>query len=304
MGRAIPQADEHATMISASTALLAVITSPTRKRIDLWEITPKGLPKLYWTSCSYAVSYNGQTYQPVIIERGKLKRTIGLDTDTLDMTVYPGNPESTINGIPFRQAAQRGVLDGADVVLHWGYALAWNIPLTLAGVIEKRFVGNAGNIDVGDISVAFTVNSPLKRLDMPVPAKVYGAPCRWTLGDAGCGVNRTSYAKTATVGAGSTDKIILAALPSMPMGWAGGTLTILTGEDTNISRTIQTYANGQITLATPLPWAPAAGDSVTAYPGCDKVHWEGGGVSCVAYGNALFFGGQPFIPAPQTAWSA
>ena len=61
------------------------------------------------------------------------------------------------------------------------------------------------------------------------------------------------------------------------------------------------YANGIATLATPLPWAPAAGDAARVYPGCDKIWPAAGGVSCNEYGNLARFGGQPFIPAPETA---
>jgi hypothetical protein len=39
----------------------------------------------------------------------------------------------------------------------------------------------------------------------------------------------------------------------------------------------------------------APGDTFTIYPGCNKLR-----TTCQAFGNDINFGGQPFIPPPET----
>ena len=108
-------------MIAASQDLTDLIASRQFTRVDLYAISPKGLPTLYWTSADIAVAWGGNVYQPVgmLLERGKSKLVVGLETDSLDLKLYPGAAETAINGVPLRQAAQRGILDGADVRLSW-----------------------------------------------------------------------------------------------------------------------------------------------------------------------------------------
>jgi len=47
-----------------------------------------------------------------------------------------------------------------------------------------------------------------------------------------------------------------------------------------------------------LPFAPAAGDVFTAYPGCDKTQ-----ATCASpkFSNLVNFEGFPYVPAPETA---
>ena len=50
------------------------------------------------------------------------------------------------------------------------------------------------------------------------------------------------------------------------------------------------------TLIAPMPFPVLAGDTFTAYPGCDKKY-----STCGTWGNQANFGGQDQIPAPETA---
>lgn len=260
-------------MIEVSPQLLALLQSDQVIRADLLTITPPGLPPITLTSSDIAVSLNGVTYQSwgVRFQRGKTKLTVGMETDTLDLTFTPDPAgEMTINGVPFRQAVGRGLLSGAAVTLQWAFLSSWGPPPVVVETL-LRWVGTVGDIKVGRDSVPVTANNPFYRLDQQTPLRVFGPGCRWTFGDAGCGVNLSAYAQPAVCADGSTNKLVVVNLPSLPMGYAGGTLQFDTGVNKGAERTIQAYMDGVVTLAVGLPWAPAAGDQVTAYPGCDKV---------------------------------
>jgi uncharacterized phage protein (TIGR02218 family) len=76
-------------------------------------------------------------------------------------------------------------------------------------------------------------------------------------------------------------------------------LTWTSGANAKLSRAIRQYTgvSGGMTLIAPMPFAVAAGDAFTAYPGCDKQM-----ATCSSkFSNLINFGGQPFIPSPETA---
>ena len=58
-----------------------------------------------------------------------------------------------------------------------------------------------------------------------------------------------------------------------------------------------TNGSGIFVLTQPLPYAPAAGDNFTVYPGCDKSQR-----TCqLKFNNLANFAGFPYVPAPETA---
>ncbi len=259
-------------MIPASADLLALIQSGQYARADLYAITPKGAQApFYWTSADRDLVVGGVTYSALgpALERGRCKLVVGLEVDTLDLTVTvdPAR-EPLVSGVPLRQAAQRGMLDGADVSLSWAYLPDWSLPLRIIGT-SLRFVGQAGNIEVGNISVKIPVNSPLKRLDVQVPGPTYGAGCPWVLGGTGCGLDLSAWAKTGHVLAGASDGAIPCDLGDADATFTGGKVLVTSGSDWGVRRTVRLHQGGVLTLATPLPWVPQAGDQITVWPGCD-----------------------------------
>jgi hypothetical protein len=58
-----------------------------------------------------------------------------------------------------------------------------------------------------------------------------------------------------------------------------------------------TNGSGVFVLTQPLPYAPAASDTFTVYPGCDKSQR-----TCqLKFNNIANFAGFPYVPAPETA---
>lgn len=252
---------------------------------------------LRWAGFAAPVAANGNVWTSVGVrfQRDKWKLALGLDTDSLKLTLsVDPTDEPAINGVPLRQAARAGLFDSAQVELDWAYLSG--APLAVVGTLP-RFSGRVGAASADRLGVALTVDSPLKLLDLQVPWKTYGPQCRWTLGDSNCGVNLPSFAKSGTVTAGATDGVLPTTLTDPDGTWNLGQVHFTGGANAGLGRSIRSHAHagGTLTLTAPLPFAPAPGDAFTVLPGCDHALPEltaavtvpaGGGKVVVAAGAA------------------
>jgi uncharacterized phage protein (TIGR02218 family) len=238
---------------------------------DLWTFVLTCGITLRWTSSDIDRAVGANTFlSQVAISRDVCTLTTGLETATQEVTVSPSDTEDEmeIAGIPLRQAIRGGLFDGASVRLEWAYYKV-SSPLDLVGTV-LRFTGNVGDIDCYGAKAKLTINSPLKRLDQEIPWKAYGAGCRHYLGDSQCGVDLSAYAVAGTVLSGSTNGTVKTSLVSADKAWDGGVVLVTTTSGAAFRRSIRTNVGGTLYLRTPLPWAPQAGDDVSATPGCDK----------------------------------
>ncbi len=72
------------------------------------------------------------------------------------------------------------------------------------------------------------------------------------------------------------------------------------GANSGLVRTVKSYAHssGLVTVVLALPNTPAVSDAFTIYPGCDLTM-----ATCSSkFSNLAHFGGQPFVPAPETQY--
>ena len=85
-------------------------------------------------------------------------------------------------------------------------------------------------------------------------------------------------------------------VPSGSATYTLGTLQFTSGLNIGLWGFIVNW-DGQSTLSLlePMPFDVLPGDYFIAYPGCDKTL-----ATCTAFGNAPQFGGEPFIPVPET----
>ena len=75
-----------------------------------------------------------------------------------------------------------------------------------------------------------------------------------------------------------------------------GVVKFTTGLNAGVARTLRKYTPGQFTTIAPWPFAVAAGDAFTVYPGCDKTT-----STCNAkFSNGSKFRGHPYVPSPET----
>jgi len=230
--------------------------------------------------------------------RGRLKWSVGLTVDTLDMTL-DANPNVLQDGVPILKQFQRGYFDGARFQYDRLYGTAygqWVGALTL-------FTGNIADIkNVGRTRCALTVRSRLELLNNSLPRVLFQPSCRWTLFDDGCTLDKETYAINLTYVASGSDVLTLKSNATQSDGYFSlGTITFTSGENAGLSATVKQYAHsgGTFIINKPFPYPIANGDAFTAYPGCDRTQTACGPAK---FNNLVNFGGFPYIPVPEAAF--
>ena len=116
----------------------------------------------------------------------------------------------------------------------------------------------------------------------------YQTGCRHALFDAGCGVNNQTFLLTGTVAAVSGLTVRSSAFLSRPAGWLTGGYLRVAG----VPRMILAHSGESVTLSAILSGL-AVGVAFEAFAGCDRTL-----ATCqTKFGNAINFGGFPWIPA-------
>jgi uncharacterized phage protein (TIGR02218 family) len=238
------------------------------------------------------VTLNGYTYlaNSVLVSGLKYRVSCGVNVDSQQVTIFARTAD-TIGGVPFLQAMQQGLLDGAGIQRERAFFASWG-SAPIGSVI--LFKGRVGQIDsIGRTSAQVTVASDLVLLDIDMPRNVYQANCQHVLYDAMCGVAAGTYSAQGSVGAGSTQTQIQ--WPGANSSYQQGTLTFSSGANTGVAATIKAAGVGWLQLAYPLPNAPSVGDGFAAAFGCDHTL-----ATCQSrFGNFSRFRGFPFVPPPQ-----
>lgn len=291
-------------MKTASPELQALLATGKFVRADVWTITLNGGGVVRWTSHDRDLKVAGNWFiSGPKIERSAISEKRGVEVATMTVTVT-GDDSDLINGVPVIGFIAAHGLDGASVKLERAYAPEWTSvdagPQAITGTVI-RFAGKVTSIDsVLGATAEFTVSSWLVLLNAQAPRNLYQVGCLRTLYDAGCGVNPASFSATGSVTGGGT-----AAFTSTATGAAGyfaqGRIVFTSGANAGVSRTVRSNDGaGGFALIRPLPTAPAAGDTFTAYAGCDlsKATCE------TKFANLTRFKGTPFVPVPTTALGA
>jgi len=305
----------------ASTgALLALLA--TRRFVwgDLYTITLAGGGVLRYAKgdTDWTVQGNVWVHGGPAVEHPDRKPTmhqkVGTDVDTWQFSLIP-RPFDLITGAPFPDmignvpmlnAIQAKVLRGAVVEVDRAFLPAWPtfprpVALTPTGTLNV-FTGRVASVDLDRSSAMISLNSHLELLNLNMPRNLYQAGCGHVLFDGGCTLNAALYATAFTVAAGSTksELVVEGALPAGSGTYALGRVAFTSGLNAGYTRSIRTMtASGstlQLKLVAPMPFPVTAGDTLTAWPGCDKQL-----TTCQAFGNSANFGGEPYIPSPELA---
>lgn len=291
-------------MKSASPALLALLATRQFFSADLYNFALIGGGLLNYCSGDKDIVWNGITWSaggttgPYFDRKdnkAKCHWKIGTDVDQLIFDCLPGS--STIEGEPFLSAVRQGVFDGAEMTLYRAFMPTYGN--TAAGTVIM-FVGRVAEIDAGRSLATFSINSHLELLNVQMPRNLYQSGCVNTLFDAGCTLNAADFAITGAAASGTTASSINATLSQATGYFDLGQITFTSGENNGVSRSIKTYTHSSpsnLTLIAPFPTAPAAADTFTIYPGCDKSQATCGS----KFSNLLNFRGFPFIPDSATA---
>lgn len=197
-------------MRSVPSGLLTLLNSgPTELvRADLFTFTLINGNVLRWTDYDGDVTLSGNTWlhdQP-IMQRSRIKWSHGTDVDTLELDVAdPGNFTVGGTNLTMLQALALRYFDGATVELDRVFMSpggTWQGPMNL-------FTGQVGEItQLGRLRARLTVNSRFELLSVSAPLRVIQPSCRWTLFDAGCTLNRSSFATSGSVSSGSNKSVL------------------------------------------------------------------------------------------------
>lgn len=192
----------------------------------------------------------------------------------------------------------QGIFDGAEFLLSRSFMPSPNDTTSLGEI--DLFGGEVAGIDLIETVANINVKGLVYRLDQYAPRNVIQIGCQHAFCDPDCTLARASFTASYSVGASPTSIFIpWAAAPATPSLYVGGTIRFTSGAASGSSRTIEDADATGITLAYPLYATPTAGDSFTAFQGCDKTYDSGSGRSCTDRANTQNFRGFEFTPPPS-----
>ena len=275
--------------------LITWLQSATEIRMaDLYTFTLKSGAIFRYTSWDSNLTVLGNTFLtgPPHIARSAIEEKLGLDAATLELNIE-ASLSDTVNGVPVLQAIERGLMDGAGFRID---RLFMDSSGNQIGTVV-RFSGFIGPVEeLTRSSAKITVNAATAYLNMQVPSIILQPGCTNTLFDPRCGLSKPTFANSLTVQSGSTVNKILTTSAQLTGYFDNGQLVFTSGANNGLTKAIRQYIGGIIYFNSPLPFAPNAGDTFLAYPGCDKTQ-----STCGRFNNLANFEGFPYVPAPETA---
>ena len=264
---------------------------------DLFTFTLASGTILTYANGDLPVAWNGYVYRAnsLLVSGLKYKCSIGLNVDKQQITISARQAD-TIGGVPFLQAMQQGILDGAFIQRERAFFTNWNttggslIPIG-ATIMFKGRVAEIGKI--GRTTAEITVAGDTTLLDIDMPRRLWSPQCSHVLYDSGCSLARGAYSSAGSVT--SSSSLTNIAWSAATAAYAQGSITFTSGLNAGVIRTIKAAASGALGLAYPLPNWPSIGDTFTAAQGCDHTQ-----ATCQSkFANLANFRGYPYVPPPQ-----
>ncbi len=282
----------------ATTALKTLLNgSADFVMADLYSITLNGGTVLNWSGAAIPITFGGTAWQlGPAISRGKLTTKLGVEVATLEITLS-ASASDQVNAVALIPFILGLGLDNATLVLYRAFLPSW------ASSVTGTLIAFSGRItsikDISDTSMTITVSSWLVLTNVNMGPDVFQAPCLNTVYDGGCLAVKASFTTAGAVsGTGGTTTAFNTNLTAASGYYAQGPMTFTSGANAGLSRAVKSYLNasGAITLALPLPFAPANGDTFSISAGCDLTM-----ATCQSrFANLIHFRGQPFTPPPIT----
>lgn len=228
-----------------------------------------------WTTLTAPVVFGGNTYFPAGsngpgMVRDEFENEVGLTVDTFNITLLGGS--YFINSTPLPLLAVNGYFDGATIQIDHllgpdlASALGW-------GPISKFFFGYVGDCEPQGPDLLLHCNTVTIKFQQQRPLVVIQPQCNYAVYDANCGLNPASFTLSGTAAAGSTTTVVQTAtsgIVAQPADYYDlGVVTFTSGALNGQSFDVLKSLAGALTVCTPLPIAPVAGDTFTVFPGCD-----------------------------------
>jgi len=301
-------------MLTASAATKAILAAGMYLKAEFYKITLIGGTILYFTSWDVPLTVGGNLYKTgLTIHRGPISRKAGLEVQTLELTIAPqdDNPGGvvTVGGFPFLQAVNAGVFDAALILFSKGF---FNMPVPPATIdttpgLVPCFQGEVNDATAGRFTASIKIESDSAQLNVAMPKNVIQTGCVHSLFDAGCALVKAAF---TTSGAASGTPGVLQFNTNLTQvnGYFDlGVVTWTSGPNSGLSFPVKSHLNasGQVTLAKPMPNAPAAGNTFTIVPACLKTKAACSNASAAVsapFNNLVHFRGMPFVPVPETLY--
>ena len=170
------------------------------------------------------------------------------------------------------------------------------------------FYGEIGELTIDESAFQFVAVSPLIRLNLQVPRRMFQPNCSWVFDSAQCrGYNVAGTVAGTTLAAQETDGVVESGSTTIQVKdaahrneaadyWRKGRVTFTSGTLNGRSAEIaSSTATGYLNLIVPLPSAPAAGVTYSITRGCNKSPSE-----CIRkFNNYHNFGGFTAIPEKE-----
>lgn len=305
VGSRQPQAQECGPLKTPSNPAVTALLNSGEDYVDfdLWELTLVGGVLVRWAATEIDVFADGVLYSSIpIIERNNIEQSIGLAATSLTMNIT-ADASDLIQGTPIVQFVSQHGLDGAYVKLRRGYAPSWDAPTAARQSCIGTVVRFAGKVtsadDVSGNTARVTVASWSALLNVNAPPNLFQTGCNWSVYDVNCGVSPASFQVAGTVSAGATQTSLPTSLSSAVTGYFDqGEIRFTSGNLSGLSFTVKQNVTSVVSLVTPTPVAPVAGDTFVILPGCDLTNGAGG---CAKFNNQARFRGFQYIPVPETA---
>jgi uncharacterized phage protein (TIGR02218 family) len=287
-------------MLDAPTDVQDLLASRPEKAIvaNLFTFTLLSGPVLTFTDRRRDRKVGGVTFLagPPRLVRGTISTVRGMSVSTQKVTIQEANGEFI--GMLARGFFNRAVYSMQRQFAVDPAALAWTSPFT-------RFAGRVNSVDsITSSSAELTIKSMLDDLDQDYPRGVVQTDCNRVLFDVGCGLDAAAFRVTGTASAGCTVNKLLSGLSNPDVYFTQGVVTFTSGANSGLSWMVKSYVGGVVVPSYPFLVAPAAGDTFSITPGCDKTL-----ATCTSKysynpsaGVAPFFRGLPFVPDPTVTY--
>ncbi len=283
------------TNLNSNNLITFLQTNTEFRMADLFTIALLSGTVLRWTTWDSNLTVAGNVFLtgPPHIKRSHIEEKIGLDVTALDLEITAGVTD-LVNGVPLLQLIATGGFDGATLRID---RLFMDCSGQQIGTV-LRFSGMIGEVEeVSRTTAKLSVNALVHLLQQPVPSLVLQPNCTNTLFDARCGLSKAGFAASLVVQSGSTVNKVISLSAQPDHFYDNGQILFTSGVNNGLLKAIRQYTGQQFFFNSPLPFVPAAGDTFTAYPGCDKTQQ-----TCTTkFVNLANFEGFPYIPSPETA---
>lgn len=283
-------------MKSASPALISLLaSSETFLMAELFTFTLVNGEQYRWTTADIDLVYGGNTYKSgsSLIKRGTIKNVIGVEVDTLAITLSPSQNDYIGNIRLSNAILNVGFFDAAKVELRKVFLTDFASP-PLGDLI--LFMGKVSDIVGTGTQIEISVKSKMETLNAQVPRNLYQASCINSVYDPICQANKSAVTASGSISSGTTSSVNTNVYANDGY-YNQGVLTFTSGANSGIKRTVKSYLGRAFTFALPLPSAPSAGDTFTVFPGCDNTM----STCSNKFGNLIHFRGMPYVPVPETS---